>query len=126
MDTLVWLFIYLLFVIISTLLTSKKKPRKTVPPTTYRREPPIIIKPAPEKITKVSLNTPEPNTYTVDTTSTIDTTSEATEITVISTEAKKGGLLTALPWGKDSIISGIIFKEILGPPKSLQNKRRRF
>ncbi len=121
MDTLVWLFIYLIFVIISTVLTSNKRKRKTTPTTTYRREPPIIQKPSPLKETKIISSIPEPTT--IDTTSS----SEFLGVEVLSsTETTKGGLLTALPLEKDSIISGIILREVLGPPKSLQIRRKRF
>jgi len=121
MDTLVWLFIYLIFVIISIVLSSNKRKRKTAPPTaTYRREPPIILKPSPDKETKVISPIPEP--YTFDITPTL----QVTEVEILSTQDTKGGLLTALPLAKDPIITGIIFREILGPPKSLQIRRKRF
>ncbi|MBT9130377.1 MAG: hypothetical protein DDT40_00351 [candidate division WS2 bacterium] len=119
METLVWLFIYLVFVIVSAALTSNKRRRKTTPSSsTYRREPPILLKSSPGKETKTITSRPE--------TTIMDSTYQRTELEILSSAETEGGLLTALPLTKDAIITGIIFREILGPPKSLQRRRKRF
>lgn len=119
MEVLIWVFIYIIFALISGIFTSKR-PRKS--PPTPRRETPVIIrlpsdlKPIQEKDIKKSKIVTE-----------IEEQDSYTQVLPSAETEKERGGLDVLPLNTDKVISGIIYSQILSSPVGVKflTKRKR-